>query len=200
MHGLIFRTLQLFVQDTYGRDSWCAVADHAHLDDPDFEAMLAYPADLLEEITRSAEAVLNKPRDAFLEDVGTYLVSHPEREGLRRLLRFAGVDFIEFLHSLDDMPGRAKLAISDLVLPELELRDQGPNQFSLIVTGDMPAFGHVMVGLLRAMADDYGALALLEFQRISDQQQRIELVVVEAAFAEGREFELGGPAAMGGAM
>ncbi len=61
----------------------------------------------------------------LLEDLGTYLVSHPNVQGLRRLLRFGGAGFIDFLHSLDELHDRARLAVPDLDLPQLELRDHG---------------------------------------------------------------------------
>ncbi|MFZ7093926.1 heme NO-binding domain-containing protein [Primorskyibacter sp. 2E233] len=197
MHGLIFKTFQVFVQDTYGQRRWEDIAAEAGLETPDFEAMLTYEQALLQTVVGAAERVLGKPCSLFLEDIGTYLVSHPNREGLRRLLRFGGVDFIEFLHSLDDLPGRARLAVPDLNLPELELQDHGACRFVLNVVGNMPSFGHVMVGVMRAMADDYGALVLLDHKGGEDGLKVIEITVVETAFAEGREFDLSGPVAAG---
>lgn len=195
MHGLILRTLQVFVQDTYGQDVWQSIAAEAELDPPEIEAMLTYDRALLVRLIGASERVLGKPCRLFLEDIGTYLVSHPNREGLRRLLRFGGVDFIEFLHSLDDLPGRARLAVSNLVLPDLELRDGNGNTFVLRITGDMPSFGHVLVGVLRAMADDYGALVLLDHGEEAQDIKLIEITVVETAFAEGRDFDLSDPSA-----
>ncbi|MBO9468310.1 Heme NO binding protein [Pelagimonas phthalicica] len=198
MHGLILKTLQVFVQDTYGQEPWQNIAAHAALDEVDFEAMLNYDEDIFTDVVNSASAVLDKPAEAILEDVGTYLVSHPNCEGLRRLLRFGGVDFIEFLHSLDDLPDRARLAVADLHLPDLELRDHTINQFQLKIDGHLPGFVHVMTGLLRAMADDYGALALLDHEGDrGDRLQLIDITVVETAYAEGRDFDLGAANQMG---
>ncbi len=191
MHGLILRTLQIFTQDTYGYDTWSAIASEAGLENPDFEAMLHYDPAVLEAVLRAAETILNKPNEAFLEDVGTYLVSHPNCEGLRRLLRFGGVDFIEFLHSLDDLPDRARLAVADFTLPDVELRDHAGDSFELRLSGHLPGFGHVMVGLLRAMADDYGALALFEHCGAQGEVELITITLVETAYAEGRDFKLG---------
>ena len=125
MHGLILRTVEMFVRDTYGRVVWERLARRAELGTTEFEAMLHYDARLLDTLISCVEPELGKPPDAFLEDLGLYLVSHPNCEGLRRLLRFGGVDFIDFLHSLDELPDRSRLAVSDLALPDLELREQG---------------------------------------------------------------------------
>lgn len=193
MHGLILKTFQVFIMDTHGRATWETIARAAEVEPYELEAMLSYERALLKRLVQSAEKVLDRPCTQFLEDIGTYLVSHPNREGLRRLLRFGGVDFIEFLHSLDDLPGRARLAVPNLVLPEIEVIDEDATHFVLTVTGEMSSFGFVMVGLLRAMADDYGALVLLDHHGAGCVVQRIEITVVETAFAEGRDFDLGRP-------
>ena len=193
MHGLINRTLQNFVSDTYGAACWRDVATAAALDVADFEAMLHYEPSVTDRVLEAIVLVLDKTRETLLEDVGTYLVSHPHSQGLRRLLRFGGVDFIEFLHSLDDLPGRARLAVPDLDLPDLELRDFAQNRFAVVCSGSVPGFGHVLVGVLRAMADDYGTLVTLEHEGTGADGERIAVTVVEAAFAEARAFELGVP-------
>lgn len=198
MHGLIPRTFQVFAEDTYGPGTWAEIVQAAGLDVPDFEAMLNYPRETYSALIAAAEHVLEKPAEAIWEDVGTYLVSHPNSEGLRRLLRFGGVDFIEFLHSLDDLPDRARLVVADLVLPELELTDSGSHQFKLRVGDGLPGFGYVMVGVLRAMADDYGALALLDAEGGHRGEQCLMITVIETAYAEGREFELAASTGTGG--
>ncbi|WGW05601.1 heme NO-binding domain-containing protein [Tropicibacter oceani] len=198
MHGLIFKTLQVFVQDTYGQHTWEEIAAEAKLDSADFEAMLSYERKDLKGLVKASERILGKPCSQFLEDIGTYLVSHPNREGLRRLLRFGGVNFIDFLHSLDELPGRARLAVPNLSLPEMELEDIGANHFVLELAGDMPSFGLVMIGVLRAMADDYGTLVLLDHKGLDGDLKQIEITVVETEFAKGRDFELGGRATTAG--
>ena len=41
------------------------------------------------------------------------------------------------------------------------------------------------------MADDYGALVFLDYKGQRDGAEIVEIRVLETAFAEGREFELG---------
>ncbi|MCM2560759.1 heme NO-binding domain-containing protein [Lutimaribacter sp. EGI FJ00015] len=191
MHGLMNRAIECFVRDAYGDDRWADVARIAQLGFDGFEAMLRYETSLTWRVLDAITDVLGKPRNDVLEDIGTYLVSHPKTEALRRLLRFGGVDFVDFLHSLDDLPERARLAVDDLDLPRLELRDLSSNSFSLTVHADFAGFGHVMVGVLRAMADDYGALVMLDHSGDAGPIEVISIVLVETAYAEGRSFHLG---------
>ncbi|WP_224825858.1 heme NO-binding domain-containing protein [Cognatishimia sp. MH4019] len=190
MHGLVNRAIQCFVLDTYGDAAWEDVTRRADLGFNAFEAMLHYDDALTEAVMDAAVGLLGKPRDELLEDLGTYLVSHPTQGAVRRLLRFSGADFIDFIHSLDDLPDRARLAVPDLGLPHLVLRDHTPSRFSLECHGAMPGFGYVLLGVLRAMADDYGALVLLDHQRTQGAVESLSIDVVEEAFAKGRSFEL----------
>ncbi len=191
MHGLINKAVQSFVCHTYGRSRWMSVTESAGLDFVDFEGMLIYEDGLTARLLDALRRELNRELDGILEDLGTFLVSTKELEGLRRLLRFGGETYVEFLHSLDDLPDRVRLAVCDLTLPPLELREHAPDQYSLSCGPGLPGFGSVLLGVLRAMADDYGALAILEHRGRTDGREVISVRLIEAAFAEGRRFDLG---------
>jgi len=190
MHGLINRSIQCFLSDTYGAESWAAITVAAGLGFVNFEAMLTYDSAQTEAVLNAAGNQLAKPREMLLEDLGTYLVSHPNQRNLRRLLRFGGETFVDFLNSLDELPDRVRLAVPELTMPQLELNVHGCDAFSLIVRHDHPGFGHVIIGVLRAMADDYGALALLDIQKRENSVQTISIELLESRFAVGRKFEL----------
>jgi hypothetical protein len=190
MHGLINRSLQCFLRDTYGVAAWAAVAQDARLGFDSFEAMLTYDAALTDAVINAAAHHLDRPRETVMEDLGTYLVSHPNVEALRRLLRFGGVSFLDFLHSLEDLPGRGRMAVPDLDLPGFALVDCGNDQFSLTCRAPVQGGGHVMMGLLRTMADDYGALVVLDHQGLNDGAEVISIQILEQSFAAGRRFDL----------
>lgn len=191
MHGLINKAIQSFVCATYGRPSWLRVTRAAGLGFDEFEAMLVYDEDVFARVIDALSEELGRPSVEILEDLGTYLVSHPNMEGLRRLLRFGGVTYVEFLQSLDDLADRVRLAVSDLSLPVLELRELSANEFQLLCGPGLPGYSSVMVGVLRAMADDYGALVILSHGEADAQEEVILVTLVESAFAEGRQFDLG---------
>ena len=61
---------------------------------------------LLNQLSR----ILNKPNADILEDMGTYLVMHRNQDGVRRLLRFGGADFRDFLFSLNEFNAQIDLS------------------------------------------------------------------------------------------
>ncbi|SDJ85099.1 heme NO-binding domain-containing protein [Aliiruegeria lutimaris] len=195
MHGLVNKSIQCFVQDNYGQVVWIEIARQIGIEVSGFESMLTYEDALTNALIEAASCLLDKPEDMFLEDVGTYLVSHPNTEAIRRLLRFGGQTFSEFLLSLDDLPDRVRLAVPDLLLPNLELLGGEDGQFELRVGGPEPRYACVLVGILRAMADDFGALAFLEQESTTGNGPTIRISLLDSAFSEGRSFSLARPTA-----
>lgn len=191
MHGMINRALQCFLRDSYGAQVWSEVAVEADLGFDNFEAMLGYPDASTMSVLSASARHFKKPVEHLLEDLGTYLVSHPNVEAIRRLLRFGGDDFTEFLFSLNELEGRARMALPDLEMPTISVHPDGEGVFVLNCKHKMPGFGYALLGVLRAMADDYGALVLLEHEGWKDNgEEVIRVHLLEAAFAEGRSFDL----------
>jgi hypothetical protein len=190
VHGLINRSIQCFLRDTYGEQVWLEIALSAKLGFSNFEALMPYEDILTTSVIDAAMDNLSKSRPEILEDLGTYLATHENLEPIRRLLRFGGETFVDFLHSLDDLQERTLLAVPDLLVPALEVREQSLGNFTLSSTYDFHGHGHVLVGVLRAMADDYGSLAVLEHMGRSGGVETIFVQMLETQFAEGRAFDL----------
>lgn len=192
MHGVINHSLECFLRDTFGVATWDAIAREAAIGLAGFEAMLTYDDALTDRVIEAATNVLRRPREALLEDLGTYLVSTEGLTYLRRLLRFSGANFADFVNSLEELPERAHMVLPDLEVPELELSDHGGGRFTLICRSSVKGAEHVIMGLLRAMADDYGALVLLD--TVEELGGAIAIQVADQAFAAARPFTLGAAA------
>lgn len=190
MHGLINRSFESFLKTTYGSSIWNEVADRTGVSRQGFEALRLYEDALSAQLLQHATDVLERPSDAVLEDFGIYLVSHPTTEALRRLLRFGGASFAEFLQTLDELPDRARLAVPDLDLPNLDLRDTAQGCYTLTCAWRFEGAGHVIAGALRTMADDYGALVYLEYVGGQAGVETISITLVENDFSKGRDFRL----------
>lgn len=197
MHGLVNRSIQSFLRDTYGAAFWARVAEAAGLPEDGFETMQRYDDALTDRVIDMAAGLLDRHAPPMLEDLGTYLVSDPRRERLRRLLRLGGAGFVDFLHSLEDLPERARLALPDLDLPQLCLNEPEPGRFMLACRAAHPGFQHVLVGMLRAMADDYGALVVIDTAGRADGADRISIDLLDQSYTRGKQFELAAGMAAG---
>ncbi len=194
-HGLINRAIQSFLRDTYGAAVWRQVVQEAGLGFDSFEPMLVYSRAQTASVIDAAGRILDRPTDTLLEDLGTALVSGPSAGSVRRLMRFGGVTFVDFLCSLEELRGRGRMAVPELDLPELELDEAGPQVYRLTCRSAMPGAAHVLMGLLRAMADDYGALVVLEYAGLREDGETILIHLLDANYAIARQFDLAAPGA-----
>ena len=188
MDALLLRSLQGYVRDTFGQPAWTAICRRADLKFETFEPMLRYDPGMADRVASHAANTLGRSVDTIWEDMGTYLVTNPGHEGVRRLLRFGGLGFADFLHSLEDMPGRARLAMPDLDLPEFTLNDLGEDRFEIRCRSRIVGMQRVLVGMLTAMADDYGTLCLIEAEPEADG--RISVQILDSFHTTGRRFDL----------
>lgn len=193
MDALLLRSLQGYVRDTFGPTVWQTVCRRANLPVESFEPLLRYENGLADRVARTTAEVLDRPEEAVWHDMGTYLVTNPGHEGVRRLLRFGGVSFSDFLYSLEELPGRARLALPDLVLPDFSLHEIGPDRFEIRCTSSVAGLGPVLIGVLTAMADDYGALCIIDEETAPDGESRIGVQVLDSAHNASRRFDLALP-------
>ena len=157
MKSLINRAIEEFLRATYGEDLVQSVADEEAVAVGRLAPLGAgFGTGALER----AAFRLSKPLPEMFEDLGGWMT---RIEPVRRLLRFSGRDFKDFLLRLEELPGRAHLG-----LPDLQAR-------------------HLQVGLIRGMADDYGALCLISVEGLS-----IRIDIWDEQFFEGRIFSLQG--------
>lgn len=191
MHGLINRSIQNFVHDTYGAGAWERVAGHPLIDTIDYEPLRDYPDESVANLVEVASPIIGQSREEFLEDLGHYLVSHDNCQNIRRLLRFGGDTFMEFLYSLPELRDRTRLAVEDLNLPEIHLREHFAGQITLSVATGLEGAGLVLTGILRALADDYGALVLIDHEG-GGEGASISVQLLDMDYSQGRSFQLAG--------
>ncbi|SNR25668.1 hypothetical protein EYF88_00955 [Paracoccus sediminis] len=149
------------------------------------EAGLLPPGQMLHEAALRS----GKPFDELVEDLGAWMVRQDE---IWRLLRFCGQDFLDFLLRLDELPERIRLISDDVNLPQIALSRSHDGLLWVTVSDGPPGWTAFLSGLLRAMADDYGALCVIT--RTADG---ICIDVPDSAFAEARTFRLSPRASLG---
>ena len=164
VHGLVNRGLQSFVVNIYGTDTWEEVCLDAQLPFQNFETMLPYDDLLSEQVLDSISKIVSRHRTEILEDFGTFLVSEHCSPAVRRLLRLGGQNFSEFLLSLEDVYDRVSIAVSDLDMPLMKVEMKSACEYVVQYEFNKCGYGTVFLGLLRAMADDYGCLVTIDHQ------------------------------------
>lgn len=166
MLGVVNKAIEAFVCQRYGEKLW---------------------AELL--IDRLAKRQSKMHQDV-LEDIGGYLVAEDSQASIRRLLRFGGATFEDFLLSLDDLNDRVALALDILDMPMIRVLPISAEKIHVRVAPKWHGFSDVLVGLLRALADDYGALVFMDRLAATDQTECIEVILIDHHHTAGTSFEL----------
>lgn len=183
MHGLINNSIERFIRESYGEDAWRDIAARIELTAGRFEGFRRYPDALTLRLVAGGAERLAKPEAELLEDFGAWLA---RTEPIRRLLRFSGADFADFILTLEELPGRVRMIVPDLEMPRIHVETVGADRFRVATSRALPEWRSVLAGILRAMSDDYGALAL-----IVDEGAAIGVDVSDQTFFEARDFDLG---------
>lgn len=183
MHGLVNRAIEEFVRITYDEALWLEAAGAAGIDGRSFMLMRQYETALTGRLMMELSRRLGRsPRD-LAEDIGAWVA---RLGSIRRLLRFTGSDFAAFLMALPELDGRARMVVRGFDLPRLTVTRQAGGWR---LTSDCePVWLHALVGMLHAMADDYGVLAVIALEGRS-----INVIVPLADFSAGRPFSISDP-------
>lgn len=192
MLGVVNKAIEQFIQTTYGDRVWRNTMQLAQMVDHDIEPMLMYSDELTYQLLDGLIATTGKPRQDVLDDLGTFLVTPPHGRMVRRLLRFGGATFEEFLSSIADLNDRVALALPDLDLPSITIETRAADRVVVTVENRIHGFANVLQGLLRAMADDYGTLVFIDLGQSTDSATQLEVILIEQNFAKGAEFNLAG--------
>lgn len=194
MLGVVNKAIEEFVITVHGGAVWQEVLRDIGTPGFRFEPMLMYEDEKSYALIRALSKRLSKPQQDILDDIGTYLVTPPNGGALRRLLRFSGSSFDDFLFSLDDLNDRVDLALPDLQLPQIMVIPQTIDRVHVRVSQTWSGFAYVLQGLLRAMADDYGTLVFLDVRRDITDSACIEVILIENNFSAGINFDMIGGA------
>jgi hypothetical protein len=198
MQGLLCKALETFVLDRHGSQVWDATLTRAGFPNPSFEMFQTYPPGTVAACSDAAAVELSISQNALMEDLGTWICTHPPLEPVRRLIRFSGETYKEMLYALDAIHDRGNLAMPGLDLPVLELSELGQGKYCVFVDAPQPGMGAFILGVLRAMADDYGSLVFVELLTSANMEQseraEISIQLFDEQFAAPRAFNLGGAA------
>ncbi len=194
MLGVVNKAIEEFVITVHGGAVWQEVLRDIGTPGFRFEPMLMYEDEKSYALIRALSKRLSKPQQDILDDIGTYLVTPPNGGAWRRLLRFSGSSFDDFLFSLDDLNDRVDLALPDLQLPQIMVIPQTIDRVHVRVSQTWSGFAYVLQGLLRAMADDYGTLVFLDVRRDITDSACIEVILIENNFSAGIDFDMVGGA------
>ena len=190
MLGVANKAIEAFACQRYGDKLWADLLIDLSLPGYEFEAMLTYEDGITYDLINRLAKRQSKMHQDVLEDIGGHLVAKDSQASIRRLLRFGGATFEDFLLSLDDLNDRVALALDILEMPMIRVFPMSAEKIHVRVAPKWHEFSDVLVGLLRALADDYGALVFMYRLTDTDQTECIEVILIDHHHTAGTSFDL----------
>lgn len=178
---MINRALCVFLEKQYGPDVWDSILLISNLRKSDVLNISDHPRNLRRLLASASRHLCMTPSE-LLEDFGAWLV---RLENVRRLLRFSGPEFTDFIYSLEDLPARAALIVSDVPDIRINVTLISNNEFEIKAVNMPAAWFSTMVGAVRGMADDYGVLTV-----ITSSEGALKVRIAASKFGENRIFSL----------
>jgi hypothetical protein len=179
MLGVVNKAIEAFVCQRYGDKLWADLLIDLSLPGYEFEAMLTYEDGITYDLIDRLAKRQSKLHQDVLEDIGGYLVAEDSQ-----------ATFEGFLLSFDDLNDRVALALDILEMPMIRVLPISAEKIHVRVAPKWHGFSHVLVGLLRALADDYGALVFMDRLADTDQTECIEVILIDHHHIAGTSFEL----------
>ena len=190
MLGVVNKVIESFVRQRYGDKLWADVLVDLSLPGYEFEAMLTYEDGITYDLIDGLAKRQSKMYQDILEDIGGYLVAEDSQASVRRLLRFGGATFEDFLLSLDDLNDRVALALDILDMPTIAVEPISAEKVHIRVVPKWQGFSDVLMGLLHALADDYGALVFMDRVEDAKPTECIEVILIDHHHSAGTSFDL----------
>ena len=190
MLGVVNKVIESFVRQRYGDKLWADVLVDLSLPGYEFEAMLTYEDGITYDLIDGLAKRQSKMYQDILEDIGGYLVAEDSQASVRRLLRFGGATFEDFLLSLDDLNDRVALALDILEMPTVAVEPISAEKVHIRVVPKCQGFSEVLMGLLRTLADDYGALVFMDRVEDAKSTECIEVILIDHHHSAGTSFDL----------
>lgn len=124
MSGFILRALQGYFLANFDPDARARIIAATGASPAGSEPLMPYRIEVLRNVLHHCALELERPVPVILEDLGTWVIAAGYNGAARRLLRFCGADFPDFLCSPGELPDRARLALPDLSWPGLSLEER----------------------------------------------------------------------------
>jgi len=162
MLGLVNRSLVEFVGEFHGE----AGVAQLHRELPElpsrFEALVDYPIHQTAGLISFVARLRDVEHSTILDDLGTYSVIRLWDARLRDCLLSCGKDFNDFLRNLPIVIGSISRIEPRIRVGDLQIEEKAASRFLVHVADQMGLLGDVLQGVLRTIADEFGALTLIE--------------------------------------
>ncbi|XP_071104939.1 soluble guanylate cyclase 89Db-like [Haliotis cracherodii] len=128
MYGMLLESIQHYVQETYGMESWQQILEHAGMKNMIFSTHKVYKDEIMVNLATSCSTVLqDRNIDEYMYYFGQCFVDFCRHYGYDKVLRVAGRHYRDFLNGIDNLHETIRFSYPKLQSPSfiVEMEDRG---------------------------------------------------------------------------
>lgn len=156
MYGLLLDTIQKFIREKYGENSWANIRRRAKLSNHWFVTHEVYPESLIPTLVDAAAEELGEDRDNVMRMFGEYFAQNIGRYGYARLLRVLGRNLRDFLNGLVDLHEYLRFSYPNMSPPAFFTANETPEGLHLHYITKREGFLCYVMGQMRTIGRIYG--------------------------------------------
>lgn len=178
MLGLINRGLRAFVIKFHGRSHWQELVATQPEVPSDFEVLMDYPLSMTELLISEISELRGTSQRDVMEDLGTFALTSFWDARLRDLLLSCGRDFDQFMQNLTDLLIGFSRVEQSCDIERIEVIEKIESHYEVRFRGSTGMASYLVLGLFRALADQYGALVTCSHRNVLSDGEPFDVFTV----------------------
>ncbi|ESO97685.1 hypothetical protein LOTGIDRAFT_104058 [Lottia gigantea] len=156
MYGLLFESIQHFIQLDYGEEAWQQILEHAGIKNMVFTTHKIYRDQIMLDLAASASHVVqDKTSEEYLGYFGTCFVDFCASYGYDKILRTAGRNYRDFLIGIDNLHETIRFSYPKLKSPSFIVESEDANGCTLIYRSVRQGYTSYVAGQLSHCAKKF---------------------------------------------
>ncbi|XP_017139743.1 soluble guanylate cyclase 89Da [Drosophila miranda] len=160
MYGMLYESVQHYVQEEYGTDVWkkvCNIIDCKH---NSFKTHQIYPDKLMPDIAAALSACTGESFDSCMNFFGKCFVRFFSNFGYDKMIRSTGRYFCDFLQSIDNIHLIMRFTYPKMKSPSMQLTSMDDKGAVILYRSSRTGMSKYLIGQMTEVAQEFYGLQI----------------------------------------
>jgi len=161
MYGMLLESIQHFLQEMYGEETWTKIRTLAGVENRNFITHQRYSDNLFLKLAEGASKVVGKDHDQhlgikdFMKAFGTFFVKFFSNYGYDQIIKVTGRTFAAFLNSIDTIHEHMRFGYPKMESPSFYCDDETSTGLTLHYISKRFGFKFYVIGQIEQIAQEF---------------------------------------------
>ncbi|XP_036363133.1 soluble guanylate cyclase 88E isoform X4 [Octopus sinensis] len=155
MYGIIIQAIVIYLQETYGEETWEAIRQRAGIEEHSFSLHERYKEDTIVRICDAASRLIGVDRSTIMNSFGDSFVAYVSKYNYDRILKVLGRNLRDFLNGLDNLHEYLRFSYQNIVPPSFFCENEHKMGLHLHYRSSRKGFVHYVIGQIKAVGKTF---------------------------------------------